>query len=221
MKNNISQKKTMTSLEIAETTGKAHSDVLKAIRKMEVSWIKIGEGNFSLTYYKDIQGRDKPMYELRYDECMYVASKFNDEARAKLVVRWRNLETGKGKPLYEQKQLTPAEMFLQIAQQNLENERELMRIKNEQEQIKQTVKEIELRTNTNINYTAIVGFASRNHIDISRQRASIMGREASKLCKEQGLETGKINDPRFGYVKTYPDSVLKTVFKKYYPQMFN
>jgi hypothetical protein len=30
---------------------------------------------------------------------MYVASKFNDETRAKLVVRWRDLEIGKAEPI--------------------------------------------------------------------------------------------------------------------------
>ena len=37
----------MTSLEIAEITGKPHNDVLKAIRKMEQAWVKVNGGNFS------------------------------------------------------------------------------------------------------------------------------------------------------------------------------
>lgn len=36
----------MTSLQIAEITGKPHADVMKAIRKMEPAWSKINEGNF-------------------------------------------------------------------------------------------------------------------------------------------------------------------------------
>jgi phage regulator Rha-like protein len=43
----------MTSLQIAEITGKPHNDVLKAIRNMESAWIKVTEGNFSLSEYKD------------------------------------------------------------------------------------------------------------------------------------------------------------------------
>ena len=38
----------MTSLEIAEITGKPHNDVLKAIRKMEQAWVKVNGGNFSI-----------------------------------------------------------------------------------------------------------------------------------------------------------------------------
>ena len=49
-------KKTMSSLEIAELTGKPHNDVLKAIRAMEPAWEKIAEGKFSLSEYRDSTG---------------------------------------------------------------------------------------------------------------------------------------------------------------------
>lgn len=42
----------MTSLDIAEVTGKPHNDVLKAIRKMEPTWQKECGGNFSRTSKK-------------------------------------------------------------------------------------------------------------------------------------------------------------------------
>ena len=82
----------MTSLEIAEITGKPHNDVLKAIRKMESAWMKVNGGNFSLVDYKDSKGELRPCYSLNKTECLYIATKFNDEARAKLVVRWQQLE---------------------------------------------------------------------------------------------------------------------------------
>ena len=82
----------MTSLEIAELTNKPHNDVLKAIRKMEEAWEKVTEGKFSLSTYKDPTGRTLPCYQLTKTECLYIATKFNDEARAKLVLRWEQLE---------------------------------------------------------------------------------------------------------------------------------
>ena len=39
----------MSSLEIAELSGKPHNDVMKAIRKMEIAWQKGQGGNFSLS----------------------------------------------------------------------------------------------------------------------------------------------------------------------------
>lgn len=87
-------RKTMSSLEIAEATGKQHKDVLKAIRNMEPSWEKVTGRKFAPSNYKDSTGRELPCYELTKRECLYVATKFNDEARAELVIRWEALEKG-------------------------------------------------------------------------------------------------------------------------------
>lgn len=89
---NEGTKLTMSSVEIAERTGKRHADLMKSIRAMEISWAKIAGGKFSLGSYKDRNGQERPMYILDQYECMYIATKFNDEARAKLVLRWAELE---------------------------------------------------------------------------------------------------------------------------------
>lgn len=89
----INAKEYMTSREIATITGKPHNDVLKAIRAMENAWVKVNGGNFSLVEYTDAKGEKRPMYQLNKTECLYIATKFNDEARAKLVIRWEELET--------------------------------------------------------------------------------------------------------------------------------
>lgn len=88
----ITGKETMTSLEIAEVTGKRHSDVLEAIRNMEGAWAKVAQRKFPLGSYKDANNQSRPCYILNKTECLYVATKFNDEARAKLVLRWEELE---------------------------------------------------------------------------------------------------------------------------------
>lgn len=82
----------MTSREIAEYTGKRHSDVLEAIRTMEPAWIKVNGRNFPLVEYTDAKGEKRPEYQLSKIECLYIATKFNDEARAKLIIRWEELE---------------------------------------------------------------------------------------------------------------------------------
>jgi len=82
----------MASLEIATLTGKQHKHVMEAIRKMEPAWGKIAGSNFRLGSYKDANGQMRPCYMLTKTECLYIATKFNDEARAKLVIRWQQLE---------------------------------------------------------------------------------------------------------------------------------
>ena len=94
--NNNDGEQRMTSLEIAELTGKQHKDVLKAIRTMEPAWVKVQGRNFSLLQktYNLPNGGTKmmPYYSLTKTECLYIATKFNDEARARLVLRWEELE---------------------------------------------------------------------------------------------------------------------------------
>ena len=93
MKTNIIQiQQTMTSLEIAELTGKQHNHLMRDIRNMEPAWEKVNGSKFGLIEYEDLRGRMKPCYQLTKTECLYIATKFNDEARAKLVLRWEFLE---------------------------------------------------------------------------------------------------------------------------------
>lgn len=86
----------MTSLEIAELTGKQHKNVMQAIRKMEPAWTKTCGLKFQLTSRQIEQpnggSRQVPCYQLTKTETLYIATKFNDEARARLVLRWEQLE---------------------------------------------------------------------------------------------------------------------------------
>ena len=91
----IYQEQTMTSLEIAELTGKQHKHVMEAIRKMEPAWMNVAGSNFRLGSYKDANSQLRPCYQLTKTECLYIATKFNDEARARLVLRWQELESEK------------------------------------------------------------------------------------------------------------------------------
>lgn len=90
---------TMSSREIAELTGKRHSDVLDAIRNMEPAWIEVAGRKFSLGYYVDGNQQQRPQFELTKRECLYVATKFNDVARARLVLRWEENELKKQEPV--------------------------------------------------------------------------------------------------------------------------
>ena len=104
----------MTSLDIAQVTGKMHKDVLKAIRNMEPAWLKVNGRHFELVEYKDSKGEFRPCYSLTKAECLYIATKFSDEARARLVKRWYQLEREQlGVKMEEQKLLvTKREIML-------------------------------------------------------------------------------------------------------------
>ena len=119
----------MTSLQIAEITGKPHADVMKAIRKMEPAWSKINEGNFSLVEYKDKKGETRPCFSLNKEECLYIATKFNDEARAKLIKRWKELEEQHQKPSVPQNYLEALKYLVKA-----EEEKQQLALENKKQQ---------------------------------------------------------------------------------------
>ena len=89
----IIENETMTSLEIAEVTGRNHKDVMRSVREMEEAWVKVNGRKFALVEYKDAEGEMRPCYSLSKTECLYIATRFNGEARAKLILRWEEPET--------------------------------------------------------------------------------------------------------------------------------
>lgn len=89
---NIS-KETMTSLEIAEVTGKRHDAVLRDIRNL----LKQGVAahNFVETSYTDKSNRQSPCYELTKKGCLILASGYDALLREKIINRWEELEKEK------------------------------------------------------------------------------------------------------------------------------
>ena len=85
----------MTSIEMAELTGKQHKNVMQAIRNMEPAWEKVNGLKIQLIEYQDLRGRMKPCYQLTKTECLYIATKFNDEAHGH-----RDWDKGKACPCF-------------------------------------------------------------------------------------------------------------------------
>ncbi len=112
-----------------------------------------------------------------------------------------------------------SELLLLYAQQMVENERRLSDMERKQEEFEEKVSEIAVRTKTDINYSTIIGFATRYGIKVPLDKAATLGRVATNLCRQYLMDTGRTPDPRFGSVRTYPDSVLFETFEKYYPNV--
>lgn len=93
----------MSSLEIAEITGKTHSNVMRDIRNLVE---KLGETHgfkFELTFkirqLPNGGSRKDSYYELGKKECLLLASGYDVALRAKIINRWEELETGKAEPI--------------------------------------------------------------------------------------------------------------------------
>lgn len=86
-----SKNETMTSLEIAEVTGKQHQHVLRDIDALLVQGLDAS--NFGLTSYKDKSNREQRCYQLTKKGCLILASGYDALLREKIINRWEELET--------------------------------------------------------------------------------------------------------------------------------
>jgi len=85
----------MSSLVIAEITGKQHYNVIRDIRNL------LGQGvsqlNFELSSYKQPQPKggykEVPCYQLTKKGCLILASGYDAKLRERIIDRWEELET--------------------------------------------------------------------------------------------------------------------------------
>ncbi len=86
---------TMTSLQIAEVTGKRHSDVMRDVRNLLEQGVQ--ERNFALSYtIRELPNggsKQEPYYNLTKTGCLILASGYNALLREKIINRWLELET--------------------------------------------------------------------------------------------------------------------------------
>lgn len=83
----------MSSLQIAEITGKRHADIMRDIRNLLEQGVT--ERNFALSEYKDVTGRTLPCYYLTKKGCLILASGYDAKLREKIIDRWEELESEK------------------------------------------------------------------------------------------------------------------------------
>lgn len=83
---------TMSSKEVAELTGKRHSDVMRDIKKLVQQTDNQYERTFALVYYLDPKGETRPMYQLTKKEVLLLVSGYNAKLRLAIIDRWEELE---------------------------------------------------------------------------------------------------------------------------------
>lgn len=125
---------TMTSMQIAEVTGKRHADIMRDIRdeaeRLENGGIRT-ERKFALSERQDSTGRTIPYYELTKEGVLQLAARYDAVTRAKLIEMAMAYD--------QQKPATALEALAQTVQALQEQERRMTQIETTQQAIKDAV----------------------------------------------------------------------------------
>lgn len=90
---NINNSEVMTSIQIAELTGKRHANVMRDIKNIVQQLDNQAELNFELSEYKDSTGKSNPVYLLTKKGSLCLAAGYNANLRMKIIDRWEQLES--------------------------------------------------------------------------------------------------------------------------------
>ena len=142
----------MSSLEIAELTGKLHKNVLADIRNLLSQGVT--KLNFQPSTYKDPTGRKLPCFELTKKGCLILASGYDAVLREKIIDRWEQLELEKRKPQ------TP-QTYLEALKALVSSEEEKQRLAQEKQQLEE--KNAKLQPKADF---ADAAFATDDKVDI-------------------------------------------------------
>lgn len=117
----------VSSLDIAETFGKEHKNVLKDIRELECSE-EFSRLNFEPTSYKDKFNREQPMYYITRDGFTILVMGYNGEKAMRFkeaYIRQFNAmeELLKGKMIEREKGIVVRQAFTKALKESGENER--------------------------------------------------------------------------------------------------
>lgn len=198
--NQITNVNTMTSLEVAELTGKRHDQILRDVRdeveKLQNQGI-IADHIFVEGEYQDKNNQSRPMYILTKEGVLQLAARYDAVVRFRLIER----VTVQQKPLSPVQQLlAQAQMLVEMESRVSTVEKGIARIENNQ------------RRTVTSNQLTVIAYANMKGIKANKYHAPSMGKKATKICKDKGLLIGTVVDSKYGLINTYPQEVLDEVF---------
>lgn len=166
----------MTSREIAELTGKQHSNVMRDIRNLLDAGVN--QINFELVGYIDAKGEERPQFQLTKKGCLILASGYDPVLREKIIDRWEELEK---KSRAEVPALPSyAEALRQLADKVEENERLQIEARAQQQTIQSQQDKIESDAPKVIFADAVA----------TSQRSCLVA-ELAKILRQNGVDTGQ------------------------------
>jgi KilA-N domain. len=105
------------------------------------------------------------------------------------------------------KTLSPAQFLLQQAQLMVEMDERVNAVEKSVAKVEHNIR----RTVTS-NHLTVIAYANIKGIKYHEYNSSSVGKKATRICKEEGLQIGKVVDSKYGLINTYPEDVLDRIF---------
>ena len=136
----------VTSLEIAEWTGKRHDNVMRDIRIENENLAIINELIFELVEYVDSKGEKRPCYEMSRKGVMQLALKYDAVTRYKVIEKLEELENKS-----QFKDLSPqTQLLMQISQSIAMSEIKARKTEHKINQIQSNIENVETKLKNSI-----------------------------------------------------------------------
>jgi len=172
----------MSSLEIANLTGKEHKNVMRDIRNL------LDQGvaalNFELGQYKDANQQDRPCYNLTKKGCLILASGYDAKLREKIIDRWEQLETERQTGGFQIPQSYSQALLLAAKQAE--------KIEQQQKQLQQQAPKVLFADSVSASHTSILigdlaKILKQNGVEIGAKRLFVWMRRNGYLIKQPGM----------------------------------
>ncbi len=187
---NTSEVKTMSSLEIAELTGKEHRNVIRDIRNM-LNQLEIPSAQFC-AQYKDRIGRSLVMFNLPKRETLILVSGYSVAMRARIIDRWQELEeSNKNKGIFMPNFSDPVEAAIAWANEKRLSQMLEQKIEEQKPKVEYVDKYIERNNTKNITATAKeIGISGRKLGEWLRKKDYAFKRTDKLVWKQQFIDEG-------------------------------
>ena len=156
----------ITSLDIAEWTGKEHKHVIRDIRKEMESLGEIGQTIFGQSSYLNSQNKPQPCFTMNRDGVMQLALKYDATSRYKCILKLKELDKPKQYTLKES-----LRMNLELLESN---EKLQLENKQQQKQIEEDKPKVEFSDTVSITKDCLN-----------------MGKYAKMLYDDNGIDVGR------------------------------
>ena len=192
----LSKTETMSSREIAELTGKQHSNVMVDVRNLIDQLGNEPELFFQLGSYFDANNQERPQYNLTKKETLLLVSGYSAILRLKIINRWEQLENANKQPL-------PSN-YIDALKALIEKEEEKLLLN-------QKVDNLETALDSLVAWVSIIKVSQHNKV----KENQFQWPKLKAKSVEMGYLIKKAESSRYDYQNLYHVNVFKAVYPQY------